>query len=401
MNSHTPDIAVIGGGIVGLATARALQQMHPQKRIVLLEKEDRLGAHQSGRNSGVIHSGIYYRPGSLKAENCREGKRRLIEFCEREGVAYDVCGKVIVAVDEADLPGLDKIFERGMRNGIRCEMIGPERLRELEPHASGVRAIHVPEAGIVDFSGVCQRLGSLFSGEGGDIRLKAEVRGMEAVPGGLVLQTTAGDVHTRYAVNCAGLHSDRVAKMSGRTPRVRIVPFRGEYYELKPERRHLCRNLIYPVPDPAFPFLGVHFTRMVDGGVECGPSAILAFAREGYTFGTANLRDILEAATFPGLYRLVARHWRHGISEIMQSLSKRYYTRTLQRLIPEVCEDDLLPAPSGVRAQAIEPSGDLVDDFYFEETERVVNVCNAASPAATASLNVGELIARRLSVRFT
>lgn len=398
--SRTCDIAIIGAGIVGLATAHALQEEHPQKRVVVLEKEDRVAAHQSGRNSGVIHSGIYYRPGSLKAENCREGKRRLVEFCEREGVSYDMCGKVVVAVEERDLPGLQRIYERGLQNGIACEIISGDRLRELEPHCAGIRAIHVPEAGIADYRGVCERLAALIQEHDGEVRLNREVRGMHSATGAVILETSHEMVEARYVVNCAGLYSDRVAAMSGHPPQVRIVPFRGEYYELRPDRRHVCRNLIYPVPDPAFPFLGVHFTRMFDGRVECGPSAILALAREGYTFRTVNVRDMLEAVTYPGLLKLVRRHWRKGIIEIRQSLSKSYYTKTLQRLIPEVTEDDLVPAPAGVRAQAIDRHGHLVDDFYFEESERVVNVCNAASPAATASLNVGRLVARRLSTRF-
>lgn len=400
MTDRPFDIAIIGGGIVGLATAHALQEQYPSKRLVVLEKEDRVAAHQSGRNSGVIHSGIYYRPGSLKAENCREGKRRLVDFCQREGVSYDMCGKVIVAVEEHERAGLRRIFERGRQNGIACELISGDRLRELEPHAAGIEAIYVPEAGIADYRGVCERLAGLISERGGDVKLGAEVRNLISYADRTILETSRGAVEARYVVNCAGLHSDRVAAMAGRRPDMRIVPFRGEYYELRPERRHLCRNLIYPVPDPAFPFLGVHVTRMFDSRVECGPSAILALAREGYTFGTVNPRDVLEAVTYPGLLRLVARHWKKGMLEIRLSLSKEFYTRTLQRLIPEITSDDLIEAPSGVRAQAITRKGDLVDDFYFEETERVVNVCNAASPAATASFNVGRLIAKKLAVRF-
>ncbi len=393
-------VAIIGGGIVGLATAHALQKMHPEWRIVVLEKEDRVAAHQSGRNSGVIHSGIYYRPGSLKAENCRKGKRRLVEFCEREGVAYEMCGKVIVAVDESERAGLRRIYERGLQNGIECEIIDGDRLRELEPHAAGVEAIHVPEAGIADYRGVCERLATLVEERGGEVRLGHEVVGIERSAGELTIETSQDSVGCDYLVNCAGLHADRIAKLEGTRPEVQVVPFRGEYYELKPERRFLCRNLIYPVPDPAFPFLGVHVTRMFDGRVECGPSAILALAREGYTFGTIKPRDVVEAATYPGLLRLVARHWRKGMLEIRQSLSKEYYTRTLQRLIPEISSDDLVEVPSGVRAQAIDRRGNLVDDFYFEESDRVVHVCNAASPAATASFNVGRLVAEKLAVRF-
>ena len=394
------DVAVIGGGIVGLATAYQLTRRHPSKKVVVLEKEDRVAAHQTGRNSGVIHSGVYYRPGSLRAENCREGKRALVDFCEREGVAYDMCGKVIVAVTDDERPRLHEIYARGQQNRVACELIGPERLRELEPHAAGVEAIYVPEAGIVDFTGVCERLAALLRAGGHEIVFNARVRALDARRDGVVLETTVGAFEAHYAVNCAGLYSDRVAKMSGQDPEVQIVPFRGEYYELKPHARHLCRNLIYPVPDPAFPFLGVHFTRMVAGGVECGPNAVFAFAREGYAFGDVDAGELAEALAYPGFRRLAKRHWRTGLFELWRSLSKRAFVRTLQRLVPEVTTADLVPAPSGVRAQAVTPEGRLHDDFLVKETARVVNVCNAASPAATAALNVGDFVAGRLAVRF-
>lgn len=396
----TYDIAIIGGGIVGLATAHHLAFRYPDRRLVVLEKEATLAAHQTGRNSGVIHSGIYYRPGSLKAENCREGRKALVAFCEAEGVPYEVCGKVIVAVREDERPRLRAILERGRANGVACELIGPERLRAREPHAAGVEAILVPEAGIVDYRAVSARLADRIRARGHEIRTGAEVRGMAERPDGLTLTTTAGEVRARFAVNCAGLYADHVAKMSGPDPGVRIVPFRGEYYELKPHARRLCRHLIYPVPDPAYPFLGVHFTRMVDGRVECGPSAVLAFAREGYTFGTIRPRELAETLAYPGFRRMARRHWRKGLFEMGQSLCRRIYLASLRRLIPEITLDDLAPAPSGVRAQALRPDGELVDDFLITETDRVVNVCNAASPAATASLNVGRLVAERLAVRF-
>ena len=316
MTPSTCDVVVIGGGIVGLATAYALQQSHPGKRVMVVEKEDRVGAHQSSRNSGVIHSGIYYRPGSLKAINCRGGKRRMVEFCEQEGIAHEMCGKVIVAVDESERPGLQRILERSRANGIEAELIGKERLRELEPHARGVAAIYVREAGIADYGGVCRRLAEIIRERGGEVVLGAEVIGLSVRRNGVTVETRAGDVDAAYGVNCAGLYADRIARMSGKNPAVRVVPFRGEYFELKPERRSLCRNLIYPVPNPAFPFLGVHFTRMFDGRVECGPSAILATAREGYSRRDVVLRDMIEAAGYPGLLRLVARHWRTGIHEI-------------------------------------------------------------------------------------
>ena len=394
------DVAIIGGGIVGLATAYQLTEQHPQRSLVVLEKEDRLAMHQSGRNSGVIHSGIYYVPGSLKAVNCREGRRRLVDFCERQGVAYEMCGKVIVAVEEAERPRLRALYERGLQNGITCEQIGPEALREREPHVAGVEALYVAEAGIVDFVGVCARLAEIVQERGQAVMTQAQVYAMTPGAGGVMLETARGVVEARYVVNCAGLYADRVARMSGPAPEVKIVPFRGEYYALKPKARPLCRHLIYPVPDPAFPFLGVHFTRMIDGRVECGPSAVLAFAREGYTFGAVNLRDLFETITYRGFLRLVRKHWRTGLAEIRQSLSKKYYFKSLQRLIPAIRMDDLEPSPAGVRAQALTPEGDLFHDFLLTETERVVNVINAASPAATASLNVGRHIVARLATRF-
>ncbi len=394
------DVAIIGGGIVGLATAYQLTEQHPQRSLVVLEKEDRLAMHQSGRNSGVIHSGIYYTPGSLKAVNCREGRRRLVDFCEREGVAYEMCGKVIVAVDETERPRLHAIEERGRQNEITCERIGPEALREREPHVAGVEALYVAEAGIVDFGGVCARLAEIVQQRGQVVMTQARVHGMRPGKGGVTLETARGVVEARYVVNCAGLYADRVARMSGPTPEVKIVPFRGEYYTLKPKARRLCRHLIYPVPDPAFPFLGVHFTRMIDGRVECGPSAVLAFAREGYTFGTVNLRDLAETITYRGFLRLGRKHWKTGLAEMRRSLSKKYYFKSLQRLIPAIRLADLEPSPAGVRAQALTPEGELFHDFLLTETERVVNVINAASPAATASLNVGRHIVARLATRF-
>lgn len=394
------DVAIIGGGIVGLATAYQLTEQYPALSLAVVEKEDRVAAHQTGRNSGVLHSGIYYAPGSLKAVNCREGRQRLVDFCEREGVAYDLCGKVIVAVEDAERPRLRALYERSVQNGIACERLGPEALREREPHAAGVEALYVPDAGIVDFGRVGARLAEIVKERGQAILTQAEVQGMRPGARSVTLETARGAVEARYVVNCAGLYADRIARMSGHDPGVQIVPFRGEYFELAPAARSLCRHLIYPTPDPAFPFLGVHVTRMIDGRVECGPNAVLAFAREGYTFGAVNLRDLAETITYRGFVRLSRKHWKTGLAEMQRSLSKKRYLASLQRLIPAIRLDHLEPSPSGVRAQALSPAGELVHDFLITETARVVNVVNAASPAATASLTIGRHVVSKLAARF-
>jgi L-2-hydroxyglutarate oxidase len=394
------DIAIIGGGIVGLATAYQLTRQHPGRRVVVLEKEPDLGHHQTGHNSGVLHSGIYYKPGSLKAINCRAGKKAMEEFCAAEGIAHEICGKVIVAVDAAELPALERIYERGQANGVNCALIDQDRLAELEPHAAGVRAIHVPEAGIVDYRQVCQRLAERVREREGELLTSTRVTGMRNNGAGVVLTTTAGDLAARLVVNCAGLHCDRVTAMSGAKPGAKIVPFRGEYFALKPEAHYLCKNLIYPVPDPNFPFLGVHFTRMIDGSVECGPNAVLAFAREGYRKTDLNLADLAESLTYPGFLRMAAKYWRMGLGEIWRSISKGAFVKALQRLLPEIRAEHLAPAPAGVRAQAVSRDGGLVDDFLIEETDRVINLGNAPSPAATASLKIAERIVERLSPRL-
>lgn len=390
------DLAVIGGGIVGLATAYQYTERHPGHRVVVIEKESTVAAHQTGRNSGVLHSGIYYKPGSLRAANGRAGKLAMEAFCRVHGLPYEICGKVIVAVEARELPQLQTIFERGQQNGVRCELIGPERLREIEPAAAGIRAIHVPEAGIVSFRHVSERLAAIVSERGGDVMLSATVTGITVSTGEIVVQTTRGDVHAARVVNCGGLYSDRLARLGGQQIRARIVPFRGEYFELTPEARHLCRHLIYPVPDPGFPFLGVHFTRMIEGGVECGPNAVFAFAREGYGKLDINVRDLVESLTYPGFLRLAARNWRTGTGEMWRSFSKAAFVKTLQRLVPSITGDHLVPGRAGVRAQALNPDGNLVDDFLILDHDRIVNVCNAPSPAATSALNVGRLVVDRI-----
>jgi L-2-hydroxyglutarate oxidase len=396
----THDLIVIGGGIVGLAAAHRFLQRMPGRSVHILEKENKLAAHQTGHNSGVLHSGIYYRPGSLKALNCREGKKAMEEFCRAEDVPFDICGKVIVATEEFELPRLTDIYGRGQANGVRCEQIGPERLREIEPHCAGLAAVHVPEAGIVDYAQVCERLALRVREAGGEISLNARVVGFRATPKASIVVTTAGEFAARQVVNCAGLHCDRVARLSGQKPEVQIVPFRGEYFKLRPEAEPLCHTLIYPVPDPSFPFLGVHFTRVIEGGVECGPNAVLAFSREGYGKLQVSLRDLGESLSYPGFLRLAAKYWRTGAGEMWRSISKRAFVHALARLVPEIRSEHLDPAPSGVRAQAVARDGSMVDDFVIEEADRVVNVLNAPSPAATSSLRIGELIVDRLAPRF-
>lgn len=389
------DILVVGGGIVGLATAWQAAQRFPAKRVGLIEKEDQLAAHQSGHNSGVLHSGVYYKPGSLKARNCRAGKVTMEAFCREHEIAYELCGKVIVATSEAELPRLQTLCERAQANGVSCELIGPARLREIEPHAAGLKALHVPETGIVDFVGVCEKLGALLREAGHSVQTGCCLLKIRRDGSGVLAETTRGEIEAKVLVNCAGLHSDRVTALTQK-PAVRIVPFRGEYYALKPEAHHLCRNLIYPVPDPAFPFLGVHLTRMIDGSRECGPNAVLAFAREGYRKTDISLRDLADTLTYRGFLKLASRHVGMGAGEMWRSLNKGAFVRALQRLVPDIRAEHLEAVPAGIRAQAVSPDGRTVDDFLIQESERVVNVCNAPSPAATASLAIGEAIAGRL-----
>ncbi len=395
------DILIVGGGIVGLATARAICQRHPDRHITVLEKESTLAYHQTGRNSGVIHSGIYYKPNSLKAINCRTGKRMMEDFCDEQGIAHRMVGKVIVATDEHELPAMNNLLERGKANGVSCEMIDRERLLELEPHVtSGIKAIHVPEAGIVDYKEVCEQLADILRTAGHDIVTGTEVIEIVERPGEITAVTSAGDFTGALLVNCAGLHSDRVTRMSAGDAPAQIIPFRGEYFELKPEAWHLCNALIYPVPDPNFPFLGVHFTRMIAGGVECGPNAVLAFAREGYHLGDVNGRELWETLSYPGFRKLAGRYWKMGLGEMWRSANKGAFVKALQRLIPEIRIEHLEEAPAGIRAQALAPDGALLDDFAFHESPRIVNVINAPSPAATSALSIAETVVDKLEDHF-
>ena len=387
------DIVVVGGGIVGLATARELLHRRPGSEVVVLEKEDAVARHQTGRNSGVVHSGLYYRPGSLKARLCRRGKSLLETWVRDRGIAHERCGKLVVASDRNEVPRLDALFERAKANGVDCRRIGPEESAEIEPHARVVQAIHVPETGIVDYVAMCESLAEEIVELGGEVRCGAEVDRMETTGSRAVLDATGDRIQAGIAVNCGGLQSDRLAAARGVREEVRIVPFRGDYYELRPEARRLCRGLIYPVPDPDFPFLGVHLTKMVGGGVECGPNAVLALAREGYGRASFDLRDAIQTLSWPGFPRLAARHWRMGFSEFRRAWSMRLFARALQKLVPEIQPSDLIPAPAGNRAQALRRDGRLVDDFVVETRGPLVHVLNAPSPAATASLAIAERIA--------
>ena len=394
MSETSCDIAIVGGGIIGLATALALSERVPRLRLAVLEKESRLAAHQSSHNSGVIHAGIYYTPGSYKACLCVEGVKLMHTFCDMYGIQYERCGKVIVATSPEELPRLAQLYKRGVANGVAgLERIGPERVREIEPHANALAAIYSPATGIVDFGKVSMTMASVLRGRGAAILTGTRVGRIVSANGGVVLETASGTVRARALINCAGLYADRVARLMGVRTEVRIIPFRGEYYNLVPDRRHLVRGLIYPAPDPAFPFLGVHFTRTIHGGVEAGPNAVLAFAREGYTYRHIRLGEVAGMVAYPGLWRMAARYWRMGLYEVYRSLSRSAFVRALQRLVPEISPADLEPGGAGVRAQAVEKDGALVDDFRIVETPKAIHVLNAPSPAATASLAIGRHIA--------
>ncbi|NCV19203.1 MAG: L-2-hydroxyglutarate oxidase [Rhodobacterales bacterium] len=387
--------------MVGLATAYQLSKKHPKLKLAVLEKETSLAKHQTGHNSGVLHTGIYYKPGSLKAINCRNGKKAMEQFCQEEGIEHELCGKIIVALNDEEIPRMQNIFQRGQENGVNCKIISREEMLEIEPHVAGVQAIHVPECGIVNYKQVCLRLGEIIEEiEENKIFLGHQVTKIRNMATSLVVETDKQQIECKHLINCGGLHSDKLTKLGGQPPPAKIIPFKGEYFELKEDAKHLCKNLIYPVPDPAFPFLGVHFTRMIDGTVECGPNAVLAFGREAYGKFDLNLKDLLESITYPGFQKMAIKHWKMGWGEMWRSYNKGAFVKALRRLIPEIEASHLVSAPAGIRAQAVSPRGALVDDFLIESNDRIINVCNAPSPAATASLNIGSTIMAQLEDRI-
>jgi L-2-hydroxyglutarate oxidase len=387
------EYVIIGGGIVGLATAMAVGKKYPKARILVLEKEQDVAQHQTGRNSGVIHSGIYYKPGSLKARFAREGNCSMVEFCRKHGIKHDVCGKVIVATKASELPLLDNLFQRGLDHGLAVVRLAPEKVQEIEPHVRCMGGIKVPSTGIVNYREVSAKYVGLIKSQDGTVQTGTHVNRLREVNGTQVIETSHGEFEAGFVINCGGLFSDRVTRLSGLKPSAKIVPFRGEYYELLPQRRYLIKSLVYPVPNPNFPFLGIHFTRMIDHSIHAGPNAVLAFKREGYRKTDINFADFFEILTFSGFWKLARKYYRDGIMEMMRSVSKRAFVKSLQQLIPEVNEDDLVPTDSGVRAQALMPDGKLVDDFLIVNGKNSIHVCNAPSPAATASLEIGRFIA--------
>jgi L-2-hydroxyglutarate oxidase len=395
------DVAIIGAGIVGLATAMELVRRHPDLRLVVLEKEDRVAAHQTGNNSGVMHSGLYYKPGSLKAQMAVEGRRLMVEFCQEHSLPYELCGKVVVATREEELPRLEELYRRGTANGVPgLAKISGKEIQEHEPHATGIAGIWSPSTGIVDYIAVCRTFASIVEQAGGEVRLQTQVTGIQQLPGELIVETTSNEVHARTLINCGGLQSDLIARMMGSTRGLRIVPFRGEYYELEPTKRSLVRGLIYPVPDPQFPFLGVHFTKRIDGSVEAGPNAVLAFAREGYKKTDISLGYLARLITFPGFWIMASKYWRMGLGEMYRSWSKKAFVRALQTLLPELGLDGVHPAGAGVRAQAMDQRGNLLDDFSFVEASNAIHVLNAPSPAATAAIPIGRAIVDKALATF-
>ncbi|MBC51864.1 MAG: L-2-hydroxyglutarate oxidase [Chloroflexi bacterium] len=394
MESSQYDIVIIGGGILGLSTAMQLLERSPQWRVAVVEKEEELATHQTGHNSGVMHSGIYYRPGSRKAQFCVAGLNNMIKFCEENEIEFQQCGKVIVALHESELGRLQDLYERGTANGVRdLEIVGPERLKEIEPHTAGVRALWAPHTGIVDFTKVAAAFANQFQQAGGDIFTGAAVKKITRSTGSVALETTKGTLQVKYLINCAGLYADKVASMTGENIGVRIIPFRGEYYTLRQESHHLVSGLIYPVPDPQFPFLGVHFTRNIKGHVEAGPNAVMALRREGYRKRDFSLGDSLGNLAYPGFWKMALKYWKIGMGEVYRSYSRRVFLRDLQRLLPEIQNSDLASGGSGVRAQAVARDGSLLDDFSIIQSGDAIHVLNAPSPGATSSLAIGEHIA--------
>ncbi|CAM3973739.1 L-2-hydroxyglutarate oxidase [Mesobacillus zeae] len=390
------DFAIVGGGIVGLSTGMAIYQRYPNAKVVVFEKESRVAEHQTGHNSGVIHSGIYYKPGSFKARFARQGSKSMTEFCQIHGIDHDICGKVIVATKQEELSLLDNLYQRGLQNTLGIEQIGVDELREIEPHVNGLGAIRVPQAGIVNYRQVSEKFASLIMENGGEIHLNTKAEKITEESDYVTIETNKGTFKSRMLINCAGLHSDRVAKAAGYLTDMKIVPFRGEYFKLKPEKRYLVKNLIYPVPNPKFPFLGVHFTRMISGEVDAGPNAVLSFKREGYKKTDLNLNDLAEVLSYGGFWKLAGKFMKEGMDEYVRSFSKKQFTKSLQELIPEIVEDDLIPAPAGVRAQALKYDGNMVDDFHIIMGKRSIHVCNAPSPAATASIEIGKEVVSRI-----
>ena len=387
------DFAIVGGGIVGLSTSMALGERYPKAKILVLEKENQVAFHQTGNNSGVIHSGVYYKPGSFKAKFSREGCRSMVKFCQEHGIDHEVCGKVIVATSPEELPRLENLYKRGLENGLEVRRITSEEVKEKEPHVASVAGIWVSSTGIVNYKQVCEKYAEIIQKQGSEIKFNTRVEKIVSSGKNQVLETNNGSFETRFVINCAGLYSDRVAKLGNVDPKAKIVPFRGEYYELTPEKRHLVKGLIYPVPNPDFPFLGVHFTRMIDGTVHAGPNAVLSLKREGYKKTDFNLRDFAEVMSYPGFWKLAAKHADEGIKEIIRSFSKAAFVKSLQQLIPEVRSEDVVPTHAGVRAQALMNDGKLVDDFLIVKGQNSVHVCNAPSPAATSSIEIGKAVA--------
>ncbi|MBI0579382.1 L-2-hydroxyglutarate oxidase [Neobacillus cucumis] len=390
------DFAIIGGGIVGLSTGMAIYQRFPDAKVVVIEKESAVAQHQTGHNSGVIHSGIYYKPGSFKARFARQGSQLMREFCEIHGIDHDICGKVIVATKQEEIPLLENLHKRGLENGLSIQRIGSDELKEIEPHVRGVGAIRVPMAGIVNYRQVSEKFAEIIVANGGEIQLNTKVEKIREESDQVTIETSRGTIKANMVINCAGLHSDRVAEAAGYKTDMKIVPFRGEYFKLKPEKRYLVKHLIYPVPNPKFPFLGVHFTRMISGEVDAGPNAVLSFKREGYKKTDFNAKDLAEVLSYGGFWKLAGKFMKEGIEEYVRSFSKKQFTKSLQELIPEIQEDDLIPAPAGVRAQALKYDGNMVDDFNIIMGKRSIHVCNAPSPAATASIEIGKEIVRRI-----